>query len=377
MASILNPTIHFFALEKTQVTISGEYEKLMEPILEKVGISRNSEIPVPVHELQVPVVLKYFTHARHIEHTEVAKGQASVRTIVMDSMPQVNLKLPLNVIMSSITRTLRVGETSYGQTLKRAIHEIVKNSSHNLVVAEELGGVSVTHQNNSISEYFGCLIRQDPESLLKAGEKVIICGALTERTENGGYVVNDIFGFQSKQDKLGFFRTYATMFLHAFVPPIVKYGFAFEAHAQNTLLRLKWDRGNWELTGFIIRDYAGIYANQETMEDALGFKICTGESGIPTIIKRSLDTVYASGFSAIIQSHLHRLARALDVHYSGEGWGIIREELEDLLPTDSEIRRTWLGSQTSYKCQLTMKLEEKSVVLHYDAINPVLYQSQV
>jgi siderophore synthetase component len=58
------------------------------------------------------------------------------------------------------------------------------------------------------------------------------------------------------------------MYLNAFLTPAYKYGFAFEAHGQNTLAR--FDRATGQLVGFVIRDFGGVKAHQETLQRTLG-----------------------------------------------------------------------------------------------------------
>jgi siderophore synthetase component len=64
---------------------------------------------------------------------------------------------------------------------------------------------------------------------------------------------------------------YATLYLKAFLTPAHKYGFAFEAHGQNTLAR--FDKQTGELVGFVIRDFGGLVTHQETLKRTLGEEI--------------------------------------------------------------------------------------------------------
>jgi hypothetical protein len=44
------------------------------------------------------------------------------------------------------------------------------------------------------------------------------------------------------------------------------------------------------------------------------------------------EDVYGKVFHTVVQSHLHRLVRALGLHYNGAGWAIIREHVARSVP---------------------------------------------
>ena len=47
-----------------------------------------------------------------------------------------------------------------------------------------------------------------------------------------------------------------------------------------------------------------------------------------SIFADSVDDVFAKVFHTTIQSHLHRMVRALDMHHDGSGWAIVRSHVE-------------------------------------------------
>ncbi|KAJ2718207.1 hypothetical protein GGI07_005851, partial [Coemansia sp. Benny D115] len=109
------------------------------------------------------------------------------------------------------------------------------------------------------------------------------------------------------------------------------------------------------IKGFIVRDFGGIKVHRETFTRSTGATIdmlpdsCTDA---PIMYE-----VYDLAYHTLIQCQLHRLVRALDLHYSGGGWAIVREAFEKRVPETHPLYTAWYQDSFDLKCFITMKLD--------------------
>ncbi|MCO5589109.1 hypothetical protein L7F22_043075 [Adiantum nelumboides] len=121
------PTIHFCAVRRSLVTIRGPFDKLLSPLLQDCqdAIDWPNEAVVPVHELQLPNIHAKFPQARQLSLTYSARAQASLRSVIVDPLRNLNLKLALGMKVSSCTRTISPWSThigpSFGPIAERVI----------------------------------------------------------------------------------------------------------------------------------------------------------------------------------------------------------------------------------------------------------------
>ncbi|EFJ32432.1 hypothetical protein SELMODRAFT_407912 [Selaginella moellendorffii] len=363
------PKIHFFAVPRSKLTVRGDFEKLVAPLVQISSTRANvfmdscDELVMPVHHVQVPSVLLHFPHARHLPFTCKARAQASVRTVVVDELPAFNLKLPIGVKISSATRTITPWTTHIGPAFKPVADKIIEDNDL-LEVAHELASVVSNHPDPDVAKNLSCVIRQDPQHLATTrarGERVVLSAALTERypSRSDDFVVNTLFHLDSLEKKELFFQNYARLFLRAFLPPLLKHGVSFEAHLQNVLARFRPAAvaGEWELVGFTVRDLGGIKAHQQTLFETTGLELDVWDAENCSQLAETIDEVHNLAFHTIIQCHLHRLARALSVHYNAKGWEFVRAEVDAMLPPGCHARSLWLGATVNWKAFITMKLQ--------------------
>ncbi|KAJ2794091.1 hypothetical protein H4R20_006340, partial [Coemansia guatemalensis] len=67
--------------------------------------------------------------------------------------------------------------------------------------------------------------------------------------------------------------------------------------------------------------------------------------------------VFDLAYHALVQCQLHRLIRALDLHYHGDGWAIVRKSFEQRVPKEHPLRHAWYQASFDFKCFITMKLD--------------------
>lgn len=132
-------------------------------------------------------------------------------------------------------------------------------------------------------------------------------------------------------------------------------GVAFEAHPQNCIAR--FDLQTRELKGFIIRDFGGLRVHAPTLKATTGvdLDVLPGHS----IIAETLDDVYTRMYHTIVHNHFQQLIRVLQLHYSGLGWNVVREELRKQIPIDHPLHGAWLSPSHRTlpgKCYLRMRM---------------------
>ncbi|CAO3565129.1 unnamed protein product [Mortierella alpina] len=88
--------------------------------------------------------------------------------------------------------------------------------------------------------------------------------------------------------------------------------------------------------------------------------------------------VYKRLCHALIQMRLHLLIRALGLHYSGEGWRIVRTKQEEYFKPGDIGHDLWLSSDTcEWKCLVRMRLKNLDTVsLDRDVPNVLLYKGE-
>ncbi|KAF9925705.1 hypothetical protein BGZ67_008487 [Mortierella alpina] len=213
-----------------------------------------------------------------------------------------------------------------------------------------------------------------------SNEAVVHCAALTERPDGNTARVINICNLNTLASRLKFLSILVDLAFKSFLVPVIKHEFAFEPHQQNTLVRLPIpqprDPSPVYPTGFIIRDLEGVRFHPETLYKSTGMRA-------PLLPKNpnevtELRMVYQRLYHALIQMHLHPLIRALGLHYSGEGWRIVRTHLEEYFKPGDIGHKLWLSSETcQWKCQLRLRLKGLVIAsINRDVPNILLYKGE-
>jgi len=217
-----------------------------------------------------------------------------------------------------------------------------------LRILDEVASVGSNHPNINTAKHLACIIRENPEVVMP-NRRHIVAGALVEKDLSGLPNVISAFHLDTEVKRESFLAHYVRVFLDCFIPPMLK-GLAFEAHGQNVLLRLTMQG---ELEGFTVRDFGGVMYHPETVLGETGVSVSLLEGS--SIEANSMDDVYRVFFHAGIQSHLHRLIRALGMHHNRRGWEMVRENLQRLLEGHPLLDQ-WLKPLVPSKSLLCMKL---------------------
>ncbi|KAJ2901923.1 hypothetical protein GGI21_004625, partial [Coemansia aciculifera] len=331
----------FVAVPRSQLRIEGELEMLLAMLYDSAtaddgsGSSlldwtdSSSEVVMPVHPLHVPAVLKLFPFVRQLPFTVPAQAQASLRTVCPQALAPLgyDIKLPLGIKTSSALRTISPWSTYIGPRVTEVIPAILCNAPVEdalLIAGEPASAVSI-NPDYDVAKYLSCVIRNDPEYICRSrGERAIIAAALTNSNDDGTSSVVSQWGLDTVEKRRRFLHSYSEMLFDAFLPPIMNHGFAFEAHPQNCLLRIGAETG--DIRGFIVRDFGGIKVHLPTFVRSTGVNIpMLPDSSTEA---KSMHEVYDLAYHTLIQCQLHRLVRALQLHYQGDGWAVVRNSFE-------------------------------------------------
>ncbi|KAJ1967742.1 hypothetical protein IWQ62_001664 [Dispira parvispora] len=356
-----NVNLCLLAVPRQTLVIRGPFEEELRPLLEAAGLTeidkQGDEVIVPVHPRQLPNILARFPHVRSVVAGCIpAVSQASVRTVVPVKTPSLVLKLPLGLKISSALRTITPWTTYLGPGLRPVIDRL-KLDRQACVVVHETSSVVAVHDDTDVAKHLSCLIRENATELVHSSqEKVVVCAALTERSSSGQCLphVVQVWGLKTEDQRLDFLTQYATLLLRAFLPPIIHNGFTFEAHQQNVMMRYNAYTG--QIKGFMVRDFGGIKVHQTTLQRTTGLLM----EAIPDGCAEAHDMleVYTLAYHTLVQMNLHRLIRALDLHYNGKGWVLVNRLMHDMIPKDSDLYQLWLvETRVHYKCFMTMKLD--------------------
>ncbi|KAF9429280.1 hypothetical protein BGZ76_001548 [Entomortierella beljakovae] len=373
------PTLMLMSMPADAVVVSGEFLAIMAKLV-PTDIVPIGRVPIFVHSLQVPNVVSMFPEATFLPFTVPALAQSSLRTVVIPDVHNYAFKFPVGIKVTSAMRTISPWTTFMGPRLTPVLDRIIPKSNVLKYVAEH-SSVSSKNSDFSIARHLACVIRDDfCADLRKQNEAVIVCAALTECPNGDVARIIKICNLNTHASRVEFLSIFIDLALKAFLVPLLEHGFAFEAHQQNTLVRLPipqpGDNSPVYPIGLIVRDFGGIRVHQETLLKSTGMSmsVLPGNPNVVTDIKQA----YARLYHSLFQMHLHRLIRALDLHYSGQGWSILRTKLEEYLKPGDLGHDLWLSSKTgNWKCFVRMKMKELyKDYIYRDVPNILLYKGE-
>ncbi|KAJ1886070.1 hypothetical protein LPJ66_009811, partial [Kickxella alabastrina] len=359
--------LRFVAVAREQMTVRGDYHELLMPLLQAAKplgsakgtmldeVDLQSQVVVPVHPLHLPAVRARFPFARVLDFDADAEAQASLRTVSPKDLRAsgLDIKLPLGVKTSSALRTISTYSAFLGPQLTPLLTPILDYSNAPLLSSEPASAI-LNDSDSDTAKYLACILRRNPQSLCAENERAVVAAALTERLANGSSAVCALWpNLETISQKREFLRTYTGLLFDAFLPPLMTHAFAFEAHQQNTLVRVSATTGI--PVGFVIRDFGGIMVHMPTFSEASHGAIIPMLPGNSTTAE-SPEEAYGVAFHALVQCQIHRLVRALGLHYAGGGWQIVREEFARVVPRDVPLWQAWMREEVPLKSFVTMKL---------------------
>ncbi|KAI9282553.1 hypothetical protein BY458DRAFT_467836 [Sporodiniella umbellata] len=367
-----HPNVRLVGLPKSSAVVRGEYEELSAPLMnalmdagsdhKKIRAQYPDHTYIAIHELQIPNVQERFKDAVVFpeEYQLPVEALASLRSVARpDILPGLSVKLCLGIKISSALRTVSAFATYFGPGFSFNVVPKLTYDSEVLVIERELGTIAYKCDDNHDAKHCSSVIREAIEYDPKYKDDLFIpCGVLVEKIQKPDTdetLVSHVWNLSTKEKRVEFLDRYVDFALRAFLPPCLKNGVAFEAHGQNTLAR--FDRKTGQLKGFVIRDFGGIKVHNETLKKTAGVELDTLPES--TIEAESLEEVFKLLYHALFHCQLQRLVRVLDLHYSGEGWEIVRKYLSLYVPKDHAMWPMFMETvKVPGKCLVRMKIDE-------------------
>ncbi|KAJ6577417.1 IucC family-domain-containing protein [Mycena capillaripes] len=358
------PKIHFVRLPKDSLDTRGPFDSIMRDLVTKAASTSGTQNPddvpdtifMPVHEMQLPTVLAKFKNVQVLEPTIDVLGQSSIRTVLVPALPNMALKLSVNMKISSALRTISHWTADFGPRFSREI--VPKLSVDHKIFDVELEPASAIYAGvePSLRKHFTAIFRN--EYVPAPGENIIVVASLLEMghagVPAGVSAVEHVFGLATEEKRAAFLDNYLRLACEALIPPALHNGVVFEAHAQNCLLR--FDVATGAPLGFVVRDLGGLRIHPPTMNASLGtdFEFLPGHC----VVTSTLEETYPKFYHTLIHNHLQRMIRLLGMHYNGVGWEMLRGHLRNVIPQDHGLWKAWMETDSvAGKCLLRMRLQ--------------------
>ncbi|KAJ7220104.1 IucC family-domain-containing protein [Mycena pura] len=358
------PKIHFVRVPDDSLDTRGPFAAMMRELVTKAAAASNMKNPqdlpgttfMPVHEMQLSTVCAKFKNVQVLEPTIDALGQASIRTVLIPELPNVALKLSVNMKITSALRTISHWSADFGPRFSRDI--VPKLAVDHKIFEVELEPASANYAGvePSIRKHFTAIFRD--VYVPKPGENVAVVASLLESGHRGVppdvSAMEHVFGLNTNAKRVAFLDNYMRLACDALIPPALYNGVVFEAHAQNCLLRFNSSTG--ALLGLVVRDLGGLRIHPPTMNASLGtaFEFLPGHC----VVTDTVGETYPKFYHTLIHNHLQRMIRLLGQHYNGVGWEMLRKHLARVIPRDHGLWKAWMEPElVAGKCLLRMRLE--------------------
>ncbi|KAG6837248.1 hypothetical protein H0H93_012643 [Arthromyces matolae] len=241
-----------------------------------------------------------------------------------------------------------------------------------LSISREPASAVYRSEDPELAKHFTAILREEirPER----NQAVIVSAALLEMDHaglpSGTSAVESVFKLDTYEKRAKFLDR------QALIPPLINNGVAFEAHAQNVLVRI--DISTCEPIGFVIRDLGGLRIHPDTLclSTGVDFKFLPGHC----VAVASLDEIYPKFYHTFVHNHIQRLIRVLGMHTNGHGWEMLREHMGAAIPEHHELRKIWLAPDSKLlpsKCLMRMRMRDSYREMVYTPIpNMIQYRPE-
>ncbi|KAI9221781.1 IucC family-domain-containing protein [Blastocladiella britannica] len=377
--ALTQPRLHYVLVPRApNMVLSGTWETDVHPYLAaQLGVTDDDAAThwiVPVHELQVPWIRAQYTKVRWLETSTPCIAQASTRTVAPAELafPEgAHAKLPLFVTITSALRGVGTNVVVNGPVMTAMAHAMRDvRPSLGPDPIDEFAGIG-TVGAGEMGRGLACVLRHDPDSaeLRAQGERLVPAAALVERDvhENVAHVYR-IFPHlkeASAIDRRQWFTDYAARLVAGVIGDLVQFGWGWEAHGQNTLVRISIAGDIPRVIGFRMRDFGGCRVHPLTWRKAFSGSAATelvdqllpGSFQIANDLRSPARVVYHTVFG----THLPQLARALGVFHDPLAWAAVRDAIRTATPEDDQHKwliDEWMGRrEVEVKGLLRMKIE--------------------
>ncbi|CDS10223.1 hypothetical protein LRAMOSA02899 [Lichtheimia ramosa] len=358
-----HPSLRLVSIPSSSVKLRGDFEDLIRPMVDamlaKTGASRSQyDVLVPVHEFQIPNIQQRFDNVVVLppENNAPAEALTSIRSVAVPGLlDNLSLKLCIGIKVSSALRIVSPFSTHFGPGFSANVVPRLSYDRNVLTIQRELASAIYRHDDPHMAKHCSCVVREAPES---EEDIDIVAAALVEKIQQPDTdetLVKHVWKLDTEEKRIAFMDRYIQTALQAFVPPLINNGVAFEAHGQNTMVR--FNRKTGELKGFVIRDFGGIKAHNETLKKTCGVELDVLPDS--TVVAETMEECYKLLYHTLFHSQFHRLIRVLDLHHNGRGWELVRKRFKQVVPEDDPMYTYFMEQRkVPGKCLMRMKLNE-------------------
>ena len=218
---MVNPNITFLSVPRTALRITGPFENVLQPLLERLQISEpgGDRVIVPSLTKQLPSIMMRFPDAVAVSTTQCAQAQASMRTITMSPELEFpyHVKLSLACKITSALRTITPWTACGGLAVSQLLQELLPPD---LWVFTEAASICGSQEDFNEAKHLACILRDDLESRAEAcSETLIMAAALSQRpTGDERSYAERLFGLDTTVKKKEWFKRFVPLTLIQDVP---------------------------------------------------------------------------------------------------------------------------------------------------------------
>ncbi|EAW21012.1 uncharacterized protein NFIA_061730 [Aspergillus fischeri NRRL 181] len=361
MSDFLVPKLSLVSVPREKLRVNGPFELLLRPLLQKLNVPTVAEdrVIVPCFTKQLSSIERSFPEAVPVASiVDGADAQVSMRSVVLRPHLGVTytLKMSLAYRITSAVRTIASWVIPEVIFMSQLLEELLPPE---LWIYREVAGVTGAGEDLEDARQISCIIREDLVPRAQANGLALIVAASLYQAPGGTSktYAEILFGLNTWEEKIAWFRSYIASLCDAVLPPLVMYGIALEAHPQNIVLRVC--RQSSELRGFAVRDWGGVRLHKSTLQN-LGVQLPMVDTESP-VITDDLDHIWSRFHHAFLQNHVASVLVALGLETEG-GWAIVRGELSRVL-SDSRyavspsLLKYLLADDMQMRCFFTARLE--------------------
>ncbi|KAI2720719.1 hypothetical protein CBS147332_3959 [Penicillium roqueforti] len=360
---MLNPTLAFVSVPRTNLRVTGHFEQELQPLLEKLEIPKTTgdRVVVPCLAQQLPSIHQRFPDTIVLKLiADCADAQASMRTLTI--RPELefkyHLKLSLACQITSALRTITPWTTCGGPVQTEILEYLLPKD---LWVFREVAAVSGSQEDFNEARHLSCILRDSLETRARENdETLIIAAALAQKPGGGSRTYAEIlYSLETISQKREWFRRYVTVLFELVLPPLVQYGIGLEGHGQNLVARVC--RRTGQIKGFAVRDFGGVRMHVPTLRNH-GVRYDSLPPGAATLTD-DLQNVWSKVDHSLLQNHVGLLLESLGLENHG-GWTITHEVLSTVLGSDKgspgyTLFEYFTKDTMPFKCFLRMRMEGK------------------
>lgn len=212
---MLIPTLAFVSVPCTDVRITGSFQQMLQPLLNKLDVheERSDRVVVPCLAQQLPSIREKFVNATVLKLvSDCADAQASIRTLTIRPWLDFgyHMKLSLACRITSALRTITPWSTIGGPTITKVLDQFLPED---LWVFKEVASITGSQTDFDVAKHMSCILRDSLESRAEAnGERLVIAAALGQKPHNFSTTYAEmLFNLKSIRLKQEWFRRYVSL----------------------------------------------------------------------------------------------------------------------------------------------------------------------